>query len=558
MNATCCWAIITLLIASGCKKIKDEARVYAQPKIINSFTLQASDNPTLSANYNGIINSDSIVIKIPKTAHIEKLVPTIDFKGASLSPASKMQKDFTQPVFYTVTANDGTTRQYKVIVRLLDDAKKLMSFEFRKANNPSLDQDIIGEIIGDSIAAPVPAKAAFESLVPTITYTGVSVSPGDQKANDFRNPAVYSVIAEDNSTHNYTVYTGYRSDVFATGDDGYLYDLNAVDGTVKWRYYVGGSGTPVCNDGVVYVLGADNVVFAIDIKTGTLKWKNNPPAGQFSLGLPVAKYGKIYFAGSGNLPTSGYYVKYAAFIYCIDAATGTTSWLQKIATGYDYQDARLTNVTVEENIACVYDIMNGIFAFSAVDGTPLWGKPGDMLGRTNPAIVNGKIYYGIEGGMACLNASDGQFQWRNIDRQVYTSPTISENVVFFSTYNEIKAFNIDGSLKWQTSYGEQQNTVSYAPTVFDNKVLSVTGKNRLLAFDCKDGRLLWERQHFNAKPVIGNNHVYIPDEAYHINCLDANGNTIWTTNFSAKFLYPFCTIDNLGNTMHATDSGAQQ
>lgn len=560
MKATLLFITLPLLIATGCRKPKQEKKAYT-PKYINAFTLYTEDNPSLILDVKGVIAGDSIVVGVPKTTRVESLIPTVDFKGASLSPASKKPEDFTRPVVYTVTADDGTASRYRIIVHKLDNTKDMISFVFRKADNPSLDQDIEGEIIGDSIAAPLPATATFESLIPSITYTGQTIDPVDRQARDFRSPAVYAVIAEDGSAHHYTVHTGYRTDVFAVGNDGHLYDIDAMTGIVRWRYYTGGSGTPVYDNGVVYVLGFHNAVYAIDVKTGTLKWKSTPPAGRFSLGLPVAKYGKIYFGGSGTLPFDGRYVRFEVFIYCIDAATGATSWLQKMSPGYaGKNEAHLTNVTVEDNIACIYDILTGFFAVSATDGTPLWASSGgDMLGRANPAISNGRVYYGVEGGSTCMSASDWQRIWRKVDWTGSSSVTISNNTVFTGFNDQLAALTPDGNLKWKTSYDKSRYTAFHPPSVFENMLIGVTLNNNILAaFNSTDGTLLWDREKFLPNQVIINNTIYIPDMENRINCLDANGVTRWTTTPSVKFLYPFCVVDHRGNTAHATESGAQQ
>ena len=48
---------------------------------------------------------------------MEALSPTITIsKGATLSPNTGVAQDFTKPVSYTVTAQDKTTKTYKVVV----------------------------------------------------------------------------------------------------------------------------------------------------------------------------------------------------------------------------------------------------------------------------------------------------------------------------------------------------------------------------------------------------------------------------------------------------------
>jgi eukaryotic-like serine/threonine-protein kinase len=48
---------------------------------------------------------------------ITRLTPEIEIKGVTISPASSVVQDFSQPVTYTVKAEDGSMAAYKVIVK---------------------------------------------------------------------------------------------------------------------------------------------------------------------------------------------------------------------------------------------------------------------------------------------------------------------------------------------------------------------------------------------------------------------------------------------------------
>lgn len=82
------------------------------------------------------------------------------------------------------------------------------------SNTPATDKSIASftipggttTISGTSITVTMPAGADLTSLVPTITHTGMSVSPGDGVAVDFSQGSVkYTVTAADGSTQDYTI-----------------------------------------------------------------------------------------------------------------------------------------------------------------------------------------------------------------------------------------------------------------------------------------------------------------------------------------------------------------
>ncbi len=68
---------------------------------------------------NGTIDdtNHTITVTVPKGTDVKKLTPTIKVSDyATVSPASDTMQDFTNPVTYTVTAEDGSKQTYIVTV----------------------------------------------------------------------------------------------------------------------------------------------------------------------------------------------------------------------------------------------------------------------------------------------------------------------------------------------------------------------------------------------------------------------------------------------------------
>ena len=59
---------------------------------------------------------NTITLTVPSSANLSNLTPTVTHTGASISPASGTAQDFSEPVTYTVTAANGTTKEYVVTV----------------------------------------------------------------------------------------------------------------------------------------------------------------------------------------------------------------------------------------------------------------------------------------------------------------------------------------------------------------------------------------------------------------------------------------------------------
>ncbi len=74
-------------------------------KDITRFTLLGVD---------GAIAGTGISLTLPVGTNLTSLAPTIVHTGVSISPASGVAADFTNPIGYTVTAADGSTQTYTV------------------------------------------------------------------------------------------------------------------------------------------------------------------------------------------------------------------------------------------------------------------------------------------------------------------------------------------------------------------------------------------------------------------------------------------------------------
>jgi len=165
-------------------------------KLISSFAFT-------SPEATGVIDNDNhtIAVTVPYGTSPSSLTPTVTFEGASVSPASGVAQDFSSPVTYTVTALDSSTLAYTVTVTVaLNSAKQITSFGFASpVANGSINQS------SHTISVTVPKGTNKTSLVPTIVHTGASVSPDSGVAQDFTNPVVYTVTAENSTTQTYTV-----------------------------------------------------------------------------------------------------------------------------------------------------------------------------------------------------------------------------------------------------------------------------------------------------------------------------------------------------------------
>jgi hypothetical protein len=179
-------------------------------------TVSISPMPDDSGNY-------PVEVIIPTGHNLNSLTPVILYKGASISGPGNLSVsnempapynpditgipattavDFAIPQIYTVTAKNGQTRSYTVIVREEEGSniKKITGFYFVKPTAVGYINDA-----NYTITVKVPYGTNLSGLVPTVFYKGVSLDPASGMARSFNSPAVYTVKARNGTSQAYTV-----------------------------------------------------------------------------------------------------------------------------------------------------------------------------------------------------------------------------------------------------------------------------------------------------------------------------------------------------------------
>ena len=90
------------------------ATTQSSEKSISSFAFSG-----LTPEVDGIVDNTGYTVNltVPSGTDLTTLTPTIVVSdNATISPASDVAQDFTNPVTYTVTAQDGSTQNYTVTV----------------------------------------------------------------------------------------------------------------------------------------------------------------------------------------------------------------------------------------------------------------------------------------------------------------------------------------------------------------------------------------------------------------------------------------------------------
>ena len=137
------YALCVLFLALACKKDNDETPLLSSEKNILSFTFTVE-----GTTYSSTISNATITAQLPEDTNLTTLIPTITFsKGATVTPNSGVAQDFSKEVSYTVTAEDKSTKIYKVLVTTEKTPQPNVPIEIGHVPNEYTTNKAGGEVV---------------------------------------------------------------------------------------------------------------------------------------------------------------------------------------------------------------------------------------------------------------------------------------------------------------------------------------------------------------------------------------------------------------------------
>jgi len=321
--------------------------------------------------------------------------------------------------------------------------------------------------------------------------------------------------------------------------------------------------------GYVYVGNNNSYLYCFDAQTGKVIWKFETQYEVFS--SPAVALGKVYF-GEGL-----HYTEEAKF-YCVDAKTGELIW--------DFQTSSHTESSpvVADGKVSFGAGEDGVYCLDAIKGTKIWQFPGYHVDSSpmysndwlyfgsgygsckffcinvqdgslrwkidleypswgGPAVVNGKVYFGIGngnfnlsdeenpyGGVRCLNAENGEEVWSyEAEDSVLTSVAVAEDRAYFGS-RDGRMYCLDANTGKELWYHQTYAPIVSSPAVVDGNVYFGCNDHKLYCLDVSDGELLWafdtgesDLITFDARilasPAVANGKVYIGSMNFYFYCI---------------------------------------
>ncbi len=290
----------------------------------------------------------------------------------------------------------------------------------------------------------------------------------------------------------------------------------------KWGYATanGAWGSPVVVDGVAYAENS-TTLYALNTRTGALRWKFSPPYGELLSSDPAVANGVLYFGTFGG------------GVYALNAETGVTLW--SYACGRPYCTV-FSSPAVADGV--VYfedgedDTGDGTYALDARTGKQLWFSPTNSSVGSSPAVANGVVYVGSDDdNVYALDAQTGAKLWNYATGWVVrTVPAVADGVVYVGSYDDnVYALNAEtGALLWKYTAGD---SVSSSPAVANGAVYFGSLDDKVYALNASTGTLLWDYTTGDrvwSSPAVANGIVYFGSLDGNVYALNAStGVLLW-------------------------------
>lgn len=296
---------------------------------------------------------------------------------------------------------------------------------------------------------------------------------------------------------------------------GYTIDAVNVPPTLKWTKDLGfeTDSSPVIVNDVLYI-GSTFGIFALDAKTGRELWRYH--TNGFVKSVPAISNGVLYIGADDRK------------FYAIDAKEGTLKWMNDRSL-----DGFTASAAVIGNLVYAIPKDGSFYAFDTNNGEIIWTTLVGKVAESSPAIGEGIITFGTDGGaIVALDASTGKLKW-SYDAgvsDIKSSPVIADGTVIIgSNDGSIYALTIEkGDLKWKYSTGDN---VESSPSIKNGVVYVGSRDSSFLAIDMVSGKLKWKFPNSGpviSAPVISNDIVYFGTQNRFIYGLDANsGKVLW-------------------------------
>lgn len=262
-------------------------------------------------------------------------------------------------------------------------------------------------------------------------------------------------------------------------------------------------GTPLYQDGTVYIGSYDNNLYALRASNGEFIWKYPTDGGVVS--KPAYYENSIYIGSEDHR------------LHVISVRNGKVNW-----TLYTKGPIRSSPFIAEGHVFIGCDD-GRLYAINSLTGRCTWDMDAGAPIRSTPLVTNESIYFGTEGGeFYCLDFR-GTVKWRFKARRAITSSAIlSQGVIYFGCV-DTTLYALDAKSGWAIWRFRMGKPSISTPCIADNLLFTGAADGVIYAVDASSAKEAWRfttDHQVTGSPIIYKDSLYCGSVDGHLYCLE--------------------------------------
>ena len=286
--------------------------------------------------------------------------------------------------------------------------------------------------------------------------------------------------------------------LYLVENSGTAFAINAKTGKIRWQRKVGSlnASSPAWDHNRLYIATLSQAITCLNARNGKVIWKKSLPSRSES--SPIVVKGVVYFGSEDGT------------VYAYRASDGRKVWT------YHAGGAVKAALAYNKGMLIFGDYGGDVTALRAKDGSKLWsaGTSGRSFNRSGnfystPAIAFGRVYLGnTDGFVYSFVAKNGELAWRHgTGSYVYAAPAVANvpkfgPTVYIGSYDG-NFYALDarsGNVKWTYSAGGK---ISGAPTIVGDIVyFSNLAEKSTSGIAVRSGKRVWKSARGAFNPII--------------------------------------------------------
>jgi eukaryotic-like serine/threonine-protein kinase len=286
---------------------------------------------------------------------------------------------------------------------------------------------------------------------------------------------------------------------------------------VLWTYDAGDviDSSAAIADGVVYVGGGNGDLIALDLASGTLRWKYTT-GNLIGESSPAVSSDAVYIGDLGGI------------VHAVNTRDGKALWTFKTGSEIKSSPVVVPGAPGVNDVVLIGSYDSYLYGLDARTGRLRWKVLTNGMVNATPAVQDGLAFIaGCDAIFRAIRVADGK-QMYQVESGAYigASPVVDGDRAYFGTFNfEVLALDLKKRrVVWRYSQPDAQFPY-YSSAALSNGRVIVGGRDKTVhAIDTSTGKAVWTfatRARVDSSPVVAGGRVYVGSSDGRLYVLDA-------------------------------------